>query len=181
VCSSDLVGVKEPAQQSRIEPAVGVCDEDPCQAINPRVALQRSTRQLRQLAIEAGRQIVFNLADLLRDHGIVIDEPLGCRGDWLILARGLGDGTVRLEQHPAVVSQPRRERPAPLGSGRHRLCCGEAFGMLLQALDAEELRADRLFQPPGSKRRSPAVTQGKADASDHEHVCATAWVSAMMT
>ena len=60
------------------------------------------------------------------------------------------------EQHPAVVAEPRRERSASPRLRRDTLRPGEALGVLLQTLDAEQLAADRLFRfRPGHARQTP--------------------------
>ena len=57
-----------------------------------------------------------------------------------------GDGAIGFVQHPAVVAQPPGKPPAGPGPCRYVLCGREAFGMLLEALDAEEFAADRFFR-----------------------------------
>jgi len=76
-----LIGTHEPAQHFGIEAAVGVSDEGPCHAEHPRKAGERTSGQLRQLPVVAGRQIVADLADLLFDEVIVVEQPLGGRSD----------------------------------------------------------------------------------------------------
>ena len=130
-------------------------DEGPGQSEHARIALERPVRQLRQLAIEAARKIVADLANLLLDDVKVVDQPLGRRGDGAFLADGLADGAIGGEQHPAVVPQPCRQRTAGSRPRRDALGRREALGMLLEALDAEELAADRLFGIPRDARRQP--------------------------
>ena len=92
---------------------------------------------------------------LLLHDVIVVDQPLGRRGDVSLLPNGHGDGAIRSEEHPVVVAEPRRQP-----STGPRLQCDalgdrEAVGMLLEALDAEELRANRLFGlSRGCRRRA---------------------------
>ena len=52
-----LVGAHEAAQQLGIEVAIGVCDKSPGHTEHPRVSLERSINQLRQLPVVAGRQM----------------------------------------------------------------------------------------------------------------------------
>ena len=58
-----------------IEVAVGMGDEGPGKAEDPRIAGKRPVGQFRQLAIVAGRQIVPDLADLLLDEVIIVEQP----------------------------------------------------------------------------------------------------------
>ncbi len=94
----------------------------------------------------------MDLANLFFHDVKVVDQPLGRWRDEPFLTDGLGDRAIRLEQHPAVVPEPCRQRPTGSGPWRDALSSREALGMLLEALDAEELRADRLFGIPRDSR-----------------------------
>ena len=167
-----LVGAHEAAERLRVEAAVGVRDERPGQAEDARIALEGPFRELGQLAIEAAREIVADLADLLLDDVEVVDQPLGGRRDGAFLADRRADGAIRGEQHPAVVAQPLRQRPTGAGPRRHALGSREALGMLLEALDAEELGADRLFGVPRDGRRpSPPSAAGSTASRVAPNVC----------
>ena len=82
-----LVGAHETAQRLRIEAAVGVRDEGPRDAVHARIAGERSVGERRQLPVEAQRQIVADLAQLLVDDEEVVEQPLGGRRDPAFLAR----------------------------------------------------------------------------------------------
>ena len=79
------------------------------------IARERPVGELRQLAVEAGRQVLADLADLLFDDVVVVEQPLGGRRDRPALARGSRDGAIRREQYRLVVTQPRAERRATNG------------------------------------------------------------------
>src|SRR5207237_158303 len=72
----------------------------------------------------------------------VVDEPFRGGSDRALVADDLGDRAVAAEEDPPVVSQPRRQ-----GGGVRGGCGGalrrEALGVLLEALGAQELVADR--------------------------------------
>ena len=101
-----LVGAHEADERLGIEVAVGVRDERPGQTEDSRVPGERPARELRQQAIEAARQVVADLADLLFDDVEVVDEPLGRRRDGPLLADRVADRTIRGEQHATVVAEP---------------------------------------------------------------------------
>ena len=131
-------------------------DEGPGQAEDPRIAGQRPLRQLRQLAIETRGKIASDLADLVLDDVEIVDQPFGRRRDRIIVAGRGDDGAIGRQQDPAVVAQPRRQRPAGNRPRRDPLSGGEAFGMLLETLDAEELGADGILGPGnGNGRLAP--------------------------
>jgi len=140
-----LVGDHQPAQALGVEPAVGVRDVSPGEAEDPRIPLQVPVGELRQLPVVVTWQVVADLAELLLDDVEVVDQPFGRRGDGAFLADGLADGAIRGEQHPAVIPEPRHQRSTDPRPWRHALRRREAFGMLLQALDAEQFAADGLF------------------------------------
>ena len=148
-----LVGAHEAAEGVAIEVAVGVRDERPGQPEDARVSGERPVRELRQQAVEAGRQIVADLANLLVDEVEVVDQPLRGGRDRALFAHRCADRAVRGEQHAAVVAQPSREGTPSRAPTGHALRRRQALGMLLETLDAEELGADRRFAVPLRTRR----------------------------
>ena len=101
------------------------------------------------MPIETGREVLADLADLLFDEVVVIEQPFGGRRDRATFARGRRDGPIGGEQHQLVVAQSRAQRPAGCWSLRDLLRGGEAARMLLEALNAEELFAQDLVTVPG--------------------------------
>ena len=142
-----LIGGDEAAEHLLVETAVRMGDEGPGQAEDAGIAGQRPVRQLGQLAIEARGKIAPDLADLVLDDVEIVDQPFGRRRDRIVVAGRRDDGAIGGQQNPAVVAQPRRQRPAGNGPRRDALGGGKAFGMLLETLDAEELGADGIFRP----------------------------------
>ena len=139
-----LVCTHESAQRLDVEAAVGVRDERPGDSQHARVPREVALGQLRQLPVEAGRQVIADLADLLVDDVEIVDQPFGSRRDDPLLANRLREGAIRLQQGARVVPDPRRERtPVPriLGDALGR---GQALGVLLEPLDAEQLGPDGL-------------------------------------
>ena len=139
-----LVGRDEPAQQVRVEAAVRMRDECPRQPEHAWIPGQWPVRELGQLPVVAGRQVVIDLADLRLDDMVVVDQPFGGRRDCATLADRPGDGAMGVEQSAAVVLQARSQRPDGAGPGRDALRGREAFSMLLESLGAEDFRPYQL-------------------------------------
>ena len=76
-----LVGAHEAPQRLGVEAAVGVGDKGPGHAEHPRISGERPVGELGQLPVVARRQIVADLADLLFDDVIVVDQPFRRRRD----------------------------------------------------------------------------------------------------
>ena len=140
-----LVGLHEATERFRIEAAIRVCDERPGDSVDARIAGQGSLGQLGQLAIKAGRQVIADLAQLFVHHVEVIDQPFRRRRDRAFLPDGLGGQAIRLAQHASVVLDARQQRTAPPRPAHDALSGREALGVLFEALDAKELRPDRLL------------------------------------
>src|SRR5688500_4103011 len=135
-------------------------DEGPGHAENPRIPGERPAGELRQLAVVARRQIVADLADLLFDEVVAVEQPLGGRRDGPPLADRACNGAVRPEQYRLVFLKAHGERAPAHRSCGDGLSRRQAFGMLLKALDAEEFLADRLFAIPRyGLRRVPEGAQ----------------------
>ena len=141
-----LIGLYKAAQHLRLEAAVGMRDERPCHSEYARITLKRPVRKFGQPTIKPARKILADLANLFLRDIKVIDQPFGRRSDCAFLPDGLGGGAICLEQHPAVVPQPFCQPSASAPSGRDPLGLREAFGMLLEAFDAEQFRANRFVR-----------------------------------
>ena len=87
-----------------------------------------------------------DLPNLLLRNVEVVQQPFvrGCDG--VLLTDGLLDASIRVEEHPAVVLQASDEVSAASCTGGDVLRSGEAFSMLLEALDAEEFAANQLVR-----------------------------------
>ena len=143
-----LIGAHETAQRLRFEPAVGMGNIGPGDAEHPREPGERALGQLGQLAVEAGRQILADLADLLLDHVVVVEHPLGGGGDAAAFVHGPGDGPVGRQHDLFVVAQAGAQRTAEFRPARDALRGRERLGVLLQALGAEDLLAQDLLVVP---------------------------------
>jgi hypothetical protein len=148
-----LVGAHEPPQHLRVVSAVGMRDESPGEAEDARISFQRSVRELRKLAVEAGWKIALDLADLLIDDVKIVDQPLGRRRDRTILLGRLRQRAIGIEQNLAIVPQSGGERVPGLWPWCDPLCGREGLRMLFETLDAEELGTDRRLAGPERVRR----------------------------
>ena len=139
-----LVGRDESRQQVRVEAAVRMRDECPCQPENAWIPGQGPVRELGQLPVVAGRQVVIDLADLRLDDMVVVDQPFGGRRDCATLAYRPGNRTMGVEQCAAIVVQARSQRPDGAGPCRDALCGREAFSVLFEPLGTEDFAAYQL-------------------------------------
>ena len=87
-----------------------------------------------------------DLPNLLLSNEKVIEQPFVRGRDGALLTNGLLSVSIRVEDDPAVLAKPAGEVPAASWSGCDTLCGGEAFSMLLEVLDAEELAANQLVR-----------------------------------
>ena len=76
-----LIGFDEPSERGFIERAIGMGDDLQRQGIHARIAGQCAAGQLRQLVIEAPRQVFANFAQLLAHDIEIIQQPLCPRRD----------------------------------------------------------------------------------------------------
>jgi hypothetical protein len=90
--------------------------------------------------------VVPDPAELLVHDVVVVENPFGGGCDLVLRQDGRGDVPVPGQENAGVLANPGEEVPPPGGLPGGAMGSGQAFGMLLQALDAEELGADRFFQ-----------------------------------
>ena len=88
----------------------------------------------------------MDLAELLVDDVVVVDEPLGGRCDRAVVLDRPSEDPIRLEEHAAVLGDAGLDGATPAGCVGDGLDGGEDLGVLFQPLDAEELLEDRLLQ-----------------------------------
>ena len=149
-----LVGRDEAAQQHRVEVAVGVGDEGPCNAQNAGIAREGSLRQLRQLPVVTRWQVLADFADLLLGQAIVVEQPFRCRYHTAPTLQVLRAGAVSGQQHYRIVVEAGMQRRHPDRPLADRLLRGEAARMLLQALHPEQLRPYRRCVVPWRRGRT---------------------------
>jgi hypothetical protein len=95
--------------------------------------------------VKTRRQVGPDGVDLLLHDMEVVDEPIRGRRDRSRIPSRSDHGDVALAQGAFVVFQPPFEAMVAIEPGRDMLSRCETFGMLLQALDAEQLGADRFL------------------------------------
>ena len=130
-------------------------DERPDHPEDTWIARQRTVAELGKLAIISWGQIGADFTDLLFDEMVVVEQPLGGGGDRPSVIGRVSDAAVGLEQDGFVLPETNGQGPSRGPFGRHRLVRGEAFGMLFQPLNAEQLAANRVFVPNRSNGREP--------------------------
>ena len=136
-------------QRGKLEPAVGMGNVGPRQPIDARVPREVALGDLGQQAVVAFREVVPNVPDLFVDNMEVVEQPLRSRCDLPLLLDCLGNVPVCSQKDLRVVVDPGEEIPT---SGRllsGALGRGQALGVLLQPLHAEDLGADRLVHLRG--------------------------------
>ena len=160
-----LVRRDEATQHLGIEVTVGVRDERPGDAEDPRIARERTVRELRQLPVEAGRQVQSRVADLLLHEVVVVQQPLGGRHRAAPALEFECAGPVGGEQDGRVVVEPPVQRRHVRRTSAHRLRLGEAARVLLEAFDAEQfLSHGRAIGP-----RRGACTEASSRAGERDH------------
>ncbi len=151
-----LIRDDQAGQFQNVEGAIGMGDQGPGDTEDARVSGQRAVRELRQQAIEARRQIVLDLADLLVHDVEIVEQPFCRRRDRLARARRADDRAVGVDQDFGIGIKPRRVPSAGSAVRNDALRGREAFGMLLQPLDAEQLGANGFLE---RRERVGAVVQ----------------------
>ena len=76
----------------------------------------------------------------------VVDQPFCRVRDHVLLANGLRDRAIRLAQDASVILDARQQPAILRRFAKHALGRRQALGVLLEALDTEELRPDRLLE-----------------------------------
>ncbi len=121
---------------------VGMGHKRPGEAEDARIAGKGAVRQFGQQAIVPVRQIRLDLADLCRDHMIIVDQPFGSRGDETTLVESCRNRLMRLKQDGGIGLQAANERGHATRFDRDGLGGCQRFRVLLQPIDAEKLLAD---------------------------------------
>jgi hypothetical protein len=113
-----LVGEDEALERLGVKAAVGVADDFEREGVDARVTFEGPGREFREFVVVAARQVFADLAELLLDDVEVVEEPLGGGRDRAVLADGVGQRAVGLDQHAAVLLGARQQLPTPAGGGR---------------------------------------------------------------
>ena len=156
-----LVGAAESMQGVQFEAAVGVCNQRPAEAVHPRIAAQRSARQLRQLSVIAGRQITPDRTDVRVDDVEVVLQPRSRRRHDGRVARTGVEGAVRGVQNGGVLAQSSAQRNAGGWCRDHRLVSRQGFGEMFEPLDAEQFGGNRLVSGRLSRQRTLDAARAK--------------------
>ena len=138
-----LIGDDKALQDVRVEVAVGVGDKRPGHAQYPWITGKGTAGEFRQLAVIARRQVIADLANLLFDQVIVVQQPLGCRYHATAVGQFRSTGAVGRKQYLGVVVQPAMQGQHGGRLAADSLGGGQGVGVLFEAFDAEQFFAYR--------------------------------------
>jgi hypothetical protein len=125
-----------------------VRNEGPGNLENPRVSPKRAFRQFWKLTVITWRKIGSDLTNLIFRKVKIVYQPLGGRRNESLLCNCGCDDTIGVKKGLIVVANPFCKWLPSLRLRADRLRSSQALGVLLEALDAEKLFADRFFAGP---------------------------------
>ncbi len=140
-----LVGKDESPDCLHLEPAVGMGDVGPCQPVDTGIPREMARLDLRKQAVVAAWEVVPDATQLFVHDVEVVEDPLGGGCDLLLRHDRCGDVPVAGQKQVRVLADPGEEIPPFPALPGGAMGRGQALGMLLEALDAEDLGADRFF------------------------------------
>ncbi len=120
-----------------VEGAIGMGKQRPGNAIDARIARQRSVAQPRQFTIEAGRQVALRLAGLLLDNVEIVQKPFAGRGYRFFRLGRFRQQAEMGHQGGVIFLQTAGQRRRGFPGTPHNLRLGETAGMLFQPVQAE--------------------------------------------
>ena len=138
-----LISDDKALQDVRVEVAVGVGDKRPGHAQYTWITGKGTAGEFRQLAVIARRQVIADLANLLFDQVIVVQQPLGRRYHATAVGQFRSTGAVGRKQYLGVVVQPAMQGQHGGRLAADRLGSGQGVGVLFEAFDAEQFFAYR--------------------------------------
>jgi hypothetical protein len=151
-----LEGVEPAAELGAVEAAVAVADELDGERVHAGVPRLVARGELGQLAVVAARQVLADVPDLGGDEVVVVEEPLPGGRDELAAVHVAGERAVGRAQDADVVVEPREDAARGAPRRVHREAGRERAGPLVEALDAEQLVAER---PPGDAVRAARLRE----------------------
>ena len=143
-----LIGGNKAPEAIFLVQAVTVRDISPGDPEHARQAGQRSLRQFRQLPVEIRRQIITNLAYLLFDDVIVIDQPLGRRRDRPVQIKRPGRFRIDSRQRLGVFIESDQQLARARAAIFNALCPGQRSAVIVKPIIAEQLRTHRAIARP---------------------------------
>ena len=149
-----LIGTDETAERLHLEPTVGVGHIGPREAIDAGAPCEVARRDLRQPAVVTPREVVSDLPQLLVDDVEVVEEPVLGERDLTLRPDRRDDAVICAENYAPVVVDPRKKITSSDRRLRDAIGRRQAPGVLLQALGAKDLGADRCLHARRSSDRS---------------------------
>ena len=104
-----LVALHHGGEIGQVEGGIPDGDELPSQRQHPRHRSAVGQRHLRQVAVEARREVTAQVAEVLLHHVMVVEQPFRRRGDQGLVARRRLDGKVVGQDGGLVVLHPRED------------------------------------------------------------------------
>ena len=123
-------------------------DEGPGQAENARITGERSGGEFRQLPIIASRQIRADLADLLFDEVVIVDQPFSRGRDCATFVGAFQKAFVRGQQDRAIGGEAAGQRRPLAGFGVTNWAAARlrAWSSMRSALKSSSRTGSRLSQ-----------------------------------
>ncbi len=172
-----LVGGHEAHELVPVQAAVGVADQLQGHGVDPCDARHLPRGQLGQIRVVLARKVVPDAPDLGLDEVEVVEEPFRRRGDELAAVDVVGEDAIGLAQHAGVVLQAREERAGLAARiAGQREAGGEGLRPFLQALDAQELGAQRLLGLRAAAAPDPAQQRPQDVRQDDLRTRRRSWV-----
>jgi hypothetical protein len=156
-----LISGNETVDAVRVDSPVNVCDQFQGDTVDPRMTCSRSPSQPWQFATVTSRQVAPGGANLVFDKIEIVEQPFRRRRNPPVTLGGGRDEVIRLDENAFVLSQA-RNKFVRVAARRQPVRRRQRLRMTLQLLDAEQLRAQRLFfrslgvQPVHAVQPSPS-------------------------
>jgi len=140
-----LEGAQEEVHALELDPRLGVRDQRDRDLVHPRVARERATGQLGQLAVVAAGQAAAHFPDVLFDDVEVVQEPLAGRPDVQLAVGGNREARPDVGQDRTGLAESIEEPGAPAwpATKGHPLRGREGASPLSQVFGAKEVAAER--------------------------------------
>ena len=143
--SIPLIRPGEVLQHRQVEAAGGVRDQLAGEDVHTRIALERTIRQLGQLAVVLPRQVLPDLSNLIADDVMVVPEPVFGADRLRVGPAGGRQEAVRVIELAGGFVQPREERTPAVRVAPQPMLGRQSASVRLELLLTEQLGRRRLI------------------------------------